>query len=142
MAAIDRLAKAEAVAVGAERQPDVSMIESFPAVVNDVDACEGLKEAFATLPNVRVEDPGEVTGSEDVGILAIESNAPCAFWLLGGSDPARFAEATSVSELAALVAQQPSNHSPFFAPVPEPTLSIGVSALVAAAKHWLKDSTS
>ena len=29
------------------------------------------------------------------------------------------------------------NHSPQFAPVIEPTLSVGVAALVAAAKEWL-----
>lgn len=31
----------------------------------------------------------------------------------------------------------PSNHSSGYAPVIEPTLSIGVAALVAAAKEWL-----
>ena len=35
------------------------------------------------------------------------------------------------------MAAQPSNHSPFYAPVIEPTLSVGVAALVAAAPHWL-----
>jgi len=31
----------------------------------------------------------------------------------------------------------PSNHSPLFAPVIDPTLSIGRAALVAAARVWL-----
>jgi hippurate hydrolase len=31
----------------------------------------------------------------------------------------------------------PSNHSPFFAPVIEPTLSTGLAAMVAAAREWL-----
>ena len=31
----------------------------------------------------------------------------------------------------------PSNHSPQFAPVEDPTLRIGVDALVAAATEWL-----
>jgi hypothetical protein len=35
------------------------------------------------------------------------------------------------------VAELPSNHSPLFAPVIEPTLTTGVGALVAAAHTWL-----
>ena len=62
---------------------------------------------------------------------------PCVYWILGGADPAAFAGATSREELLAGVAAQPSNHSPFYAPVVEPTLSVGVAALVAAARHWL-----
>ncbi len=31
----------------------------------------------------------------------------------------------------------PSNHSPRFAPVIEPTLSTGIAALVSAARGWL-----
>jgi hypothetical protein len=33
--------------------------------------------------------------------------------------------------------QQLSNHWPFYAPVVEPTLTVGVAALVAAARMWL-----
>ena len=85
----------------------------------------------------RVFDPGLVTASEDVGLLASAAAAPCVFWLFGGSDPAQFAGASDVDQIAARVAQLPSNHSPLFAPVIEPTLSTGVSALVAAARAWL-----
>jgi hippurate hydrolase len=42
--------------------------------------------------------------------------------------------------MAALVAEQPSNHSPFYAPVIEPTLRVGVAALVSAAHTWLPRS--
>ena len=43
--------------------------------------------------------------------------------------------------MAAAVAEQPSNHSPFYAPVIEPTLTVGVSALVEAARTWLSHSS-
>jgi hypothetical protein len=36
-----------------------------------------------------------------------------------------------------VVAGLPSNHSPEFAPVEDPTLRVGVEALVAAATAWL-----
>lgn len=136
--AIERFAKVEAMAVGAEREPEVAVTGSFPAVVNDAQACDDLRQLFpAALPGVRVIDPGVVSGSEDVGILAIEAGAPCAYWLLGGADPALFAEAKSLEDITRIVADLPSNHSPHFAPVPDPTLSVGINALVAAAKHWL-----
>jgi hypothetical protein len=31
----------------------------------------------------------------------------------------------------------PSNHSPLYAPVEDPTIRIGVGALSAAAREWL-----
>ena len=71
------------------------------------------------------------------GRLASAAQAPCVDRLLGGADPAAFAGATTRAELMARVAAQPSNHSPLYAPVVEPTLSTGIAALVAAARHWL-----
>ena len=82
-------------------------------------------------------DPGLVTGSEDVGLFAIEAGAPCVYWLLGGADPGDFAGATARAGIAAAVGAQPSNHSPLYAPVVEPTLSVGVAALVTAVRTWL-----
>jgi len=83
-------------------------------------------------------DPGLVTGSEDVGMLATAAGAPCVYWLLGGADPAGFDGATTIGEVAARSRDLPSNHSPMFAPVIEPTLSAGIGALVAAARIWLQ----
>ena len=134
---VERYAKAEAYAVNAEREPEIEVKYSFPAVVNYPAVCEEVKDIFLTFPGVSVVDPGSVTGSEDVGVLAKEAGAKCCYWLLGGGDPKAFAEATSPEEVLALLMKLPSNHSPFFAPVIEPTLRYGVEALVATAKHWL-----
>ena len=82
-------------------------------------------------------DPGLVTGSEDVGLLATAAGAPCVYWLLGGADPGAVRRRGPASEIVARVAQQPSNHSPLYAPVVEPTLTTGIRALVAAAHEWL-----
>jgi hippurate hydrolase len=57
-----------------------------------------------------VVEPGPVTASEDVGLLASAAQAPCVYWLLGGADPAALAGATTRAELMARVAAQPSNH--------------------------------
>ena len=85
----------------------------------------------------RVIDPGPVTGSEDVGVLASAGQAPLVFWLLGGADPAAFAGASTPGELLRTVAGLPSNHSPRYAPVEDPTLRLGVAVLTAAATAWL-----
>jgi hippurate hydrolase len=59
------------------------------------------------------------------------------FWLLGGADPALSAGAGSVEEIVGVMRGIPSNHSPMLAPVPDPTLGIGVATLVAAARSYL-----
>lgn len=136
--AIGRVVRAEANASGAEREPEITLPYGFPAVVNDAAGVMRTRPALeAVAGENRVIDPGLVTGSEDVGLLASAAGVPCVFWLLGGADPAAFADARSADEVMARVAQQPSNHSPQFAPVIEPTLTTGVAALVAAARTWL-----
>jgi len=137
IAAIRRIAAGEALSAGAPREPEIEIYESFPSVFNDRDAAVRTHAALAgQFGAARVIVPGVVTGSEDVGMLASAAGAPCSFWLLGGADPALFAAATSVDEITRIVAEQPSNHSPNYAPVPEPTLTVGVAALVAAALGW------
>jgi len=53
------------------------------------------------------------------------------------ADPALFEGLTTIRQFAERVATIPSNHSPEFAPVPDPTLELGVAALTAATRHWL-----
>ena len=143
LAAIERIVRAEASASAAQRDPEIELFDSFPALVNDPAAVAKTRPALEALVGAdRVFDPGLVTASEDVGLLASAADAPCVFWLLGGSDPAQFAGARTAEQIAGRMAQLPSNHSPLFAPVIEPTLSTGVSALVTAAHVWLEGNPS
>jgi hippurate hydrolase len=135
--AIGRIVRAEANASGAERAPEITLMHGFPAVINDPGGVARTRPALDAVGEHLLFDPGLVTGSEDVGLLASAAEAPCVFWLLGGADPADFAGAHSADEVMARTAQLPSNHSPLFAPVIEPTLTTGVAALVAAARSWL-----
>lgn len=136
--AVTRIVNGEAETAGAPRKPEIEFIHSFPSVVNDAPAGDRVSAEFArVLPQVRVVDPGVVTGSEDVGMLAEAAGAPCVYWLLGGADPAKFAQAKTIDDLTKVVASLPSNHSPKFAPVIEPTLEIGINALATAARTWL-----
>ena len=138
LAAITRIIEGEARLAGAKRPPRIEAVESTPAVVNDADGVAHTLPALeAVVGPGRVVDPGPVTGSEDVGVLASAAGAPCVFWLLGGADPALFAQARSVDEIRELTTSLPSNHSPQYAPVTEPTIQVGVRALVGAACAWL-----
>ncbi|OLL75529.1 N-acetyl-L,L-diaminopimelate deacetylase [Pseudonocardia sp. Ae168_Ps1] len=140
LGAIERIARGESAASGSPRDPDIRVLESFPPVVNDADAVERTRHALTTATALPVVDPGPVTGSEDVGRFAVAAGVPCAYWLLGGADPTEFAHCTSVDDIRERVAELPSNHSPRYAPVIEPTLSTGVAALTAAARAWLPPS--
>ena len=136
LAAIERIACGEA-ATARLRDPGRRTALLFPAVINDEAACARTRPALESVSPMIV-DPGPVTGSEDVGLLASAAGAPCVYWLLGGADPAGFDGATTIGEIAARSKDLPSNHSPMFAPVIEPTLSAGIGALTAAATTWLQ----
>jgi hippurate hydrolase len=140
-AAIDRIVRAEAAASGARKDPEITTTMSFPLLVNDPAASARLTEVFNGSVGLTL-DPGPVTGSEDVGILATAAGVPCAYWFIGGSDPALFAGVTTIEEAKAVVDGLPSNHSPFFAPVVEPTLRTGITALTTAARTYLAPAAS
>ncbi|PXA67112.1 amidohydrolase [Cryobacterium arcticum] len=132
--AIERIVSAEAAASGAP-EPRIHYAESFPVLVNDVRGAERTNDAFrAAFGGASVLDPGEVSGSEDVGLLAIAAGAPLVYWILGGADTPSYLAAAAAGTLDRDV---PSNHSPHFAPVIEPTLTRGIEALVTAARTWL-----
>ena len=136
--AIERIVRSEAQASGATKEPLVELTESAPAVINDAAAVDLTRAALAGVVGAeRVVDPGPITGSEDVGVLASAAGAPIVFWLLGGADPASFAGVSGVEDIASIVAGLPSNHSPLYAPAEDPTISIGAKALSAAARKWL-----
>jgi len=136
LTSVSRIAEGEAIAAGAPRPPTVEHVASFPAVLNGADAVEATRAALASVA-LAVVDPGPVTGSEDVGAFATAAGVPCVYWLLGGADPAEFQGLAGIEEIAERVRTIPSNHSPQYAPVIEPTLANGQAALVAAARVWL-----
>jgi metal-dependent amidase/aminoacylase/carboxypeptidase family protein len=61
-------------------------------------------------------------GSEDFGALGAAIGVPSVFWMFGGHDGAVLEGEGPV----------PVNHSPFFAPAIEPTLSTGVRTALTA----------
>jgi hippurate hydrolase len=133
--AMHRVLEAEAAASGAPVSPKVEVTGSYPVLVNDADATARTMAAIgAALGMERLQEQPLIMGAEDFGAYGTAAGVPSCFWFVGGTDPVVFAAAEEAGRLDQDV---PSNHSPFFAPVIEPTLSTGLAAMVAAAREWL-----
>ncbi|MGO4301967.1 amidohydrolase [Leifsonia sp. RAF41] len=132
---VHRVIRAESQASGAPQEPDMEWGERYPVTVNDPDSTARVNAAFAAeFGEDKVLHPGALSGSEDVGNLATAAGVPLVYWMLGGADPETVLAATAAGTLDTDI---PSNHSPYFAPVPQPTIDTGVQALVVAAREWL-----
>lgn len=132
---VDRILRAELQASGSPHEPTTEWGERYPVTVNDLDATARVNAAFASEFGAEaVLEPGALSGSEDVGNLATAAGVPLVYWLLGGGEPETVRAAIAAGTVETDI---PSNHSPFFAPVAQPTIDVGVRALVAAAREWL-----
>ncbi len=132
---VERVVKAEALASGAEREPEISTLHRLPPTINDADATRRAIAAFRTeFGEHAVVDPGLFTGSEDVSWFARDAGVPLVFWFWGGVDPDDYRVAAQGGTVDRDI---PTNHSPFFAPVLHPTIEVGVGAMAAAAREFL-----
>jgi len=132
---VDRIIRAESHASGAPKEPDMEWGERYPVTVNDPESTDRVNAAFAAeFGEDNVLRPGALSGSEDVGNLATAAGAPLVYWMLGGADPETVLTAMAAGTVDTDI---PTNHSPFFAPIPQPTIETGVRALVVAAREWL-----
>lgn len=109
---------AEALAGGAP-EPQIEELYTFPLLVNDPEETAhvvGVLRGALGEDNVIEKPP--LMGSEDFGALPDAIGVPGVYWFFGGMPPEVMDSGEPV----------PSNHSPHFAPVMEPTLSTGVRA--------------
>jgi amidohydrolase len=130
--AIERVAKAEAMAAGAEKMPLIERYESTAAVYNDpvlTQHLAGTLEGVVGKGNVVTEDP--IMTSEDYSYF-VEQGVPSFYFTLGVAEPQKYAEAKSAGK------EFPSNHSPLFAPDAEPALRVGMMAEVAILRDLLQ----
>lgn len=122
LAALRRVIRGEAVTSGAP-EPRIDEIYTFPLLVNDPAETDSLRAVLgAALGAENVLDRPAQMGSEDFGHLPDAIGVPGVYWFFGGMSDEAVDGDTPV----------PTNHSPFFAPVVEPTLSTGVTAAVSA----------
>ena len=134
MGAVRRICCAEAEASAAPKPPEFTTLSSYPLTDNDPEATARVAAALrAALGEDRVREIGPASASEDFSMFGRSWGVPYVFWFVGGTDPAVYAAAREAGTVRGI----PSNHSPRFAPVLDPTLETGLKAMLAAASAWL-----
>lgn len=128
-------AQAESASMPADKMPEVLVSEdSATALYNQPELCQevrGLIGAAIGMDNVLTREP--VMGAEDFSEYGMtKDKVPlCMFWL--GTQPPAVVAAAKAKGTAL-----PSLHSPYFKPVPEPSIEIGVTAMTSAVMGLLK----
>jgi amidohydrolase len=134
LGAVRRIVVAECQASGSPKEPDFELFDRFPPTDNDPDTTAKVSAAFDALFGDRARDLPLQSASEDFSDLPNALKIPYSYWGIGGIDPDTY----HAAETAGRISQDiPTNHSPHFAPVLQPTLDTGTEALVAAALAWL-----
>ncbi|PYI17209.1 putative zinc metallopeptidase [Aspergillus violaceofuscus CBS 115571] len=131
---IRRIVEAECEAAGCVEKPLVRLTYSTPATINDGQLVETLKGSFGAYFEDGLVESEPAAASEDFSLLATAVGAPYVMWTFGGVDAETWDDAVKRD----VVRELPSNHSPFFAPVIEPTLQTAVDAMAVAAMTFLQ----
>ena len=120
---IERIVRAECEASGSPEPPTFEYYDQFPLTDNDPQVSATVTAAFrAHFGDERVIPLGRITASEDFSRVPDAFGTPYTYWGLGGFPPDKAG---------------PPNHSPFFAPLIQPTLSAGTEAIVVAVMAYL-----
>jgi hippurate hydrolase len=120
---VERIVRAECEAARSPREPEIELFNRFPLTENDEQVTARVREALiAQLGAERVEHMDPVTASEDFSTLPDAFGAPYCYWGFGG-----FVEGRETFP----------NHSPFFAPDTQPTLTTGTEAAATAVLAML-----
>ncbi len=134
LASVKRIVDAECMAGRCPKPALIEPTSRFPLTVNDESVTKvvsgGLSAYFGDEhdPNVK-----NVLGSEDFGLLGSSIDRPYCFWFFGGHGREYYDSMVKEGKEHEI----PVNHSPFFAPVVQPTLKTGVDAMVVAALSFL-----
>jgi hippurate hydrolase len=120
LAAVMRIAKAEAAAAGASREPTMTMPESGHVVVNDPELTRRVAAALQNALGTQqvIEMPAKMT-SEDFAEYG-RAGVPSVLLHIGAVNPAKLAEARRTG------IPVPAPHSPEWLPDLEPTLKAAI----------------
>lgn len=131
---VRRTAMASAMIANAP-EPQVQRMGGTAAVISDEALANKVAKAFQkTFGSEFTFTPANgspVSASEDYSEF-IAAGVPSLFFGIGASDPAVVAAAQSGGPAV------PVNHSPYFAPLPEPTIRAAVRAMTAAVLDTLQ----
>ena len=127
---VRRIVKAECVAGNCPKEPIFEPTSSFPLTSNDREVTAAVAKSFDAHfgKEKHKSNMKNALGSEDFGILGSSIDRPYMFWFFGGY---------SEEDWERFEGNVPVNHSPYFAPAIQPTLTTGVDALIVAALTFL-----
>jgi amidohydrolase len=132
--AVRRIVTAECQASSSPAAPEFELFDQFPPTTNDVATTSTVTTAFADFFGDRLGQLPLQSASEDFSDIPCALGVPYTYWGIGGIDPATYKAADAAGRIAQDI---PVNHSPFFAPVLQPTLDTGTQAMVVAALSYL-----
>lgn len=129
---IERISRNLALAAGLpeDKLPQISIRDpQTPATVNDAALTKRLVPVLKKVvgENNVVEMPPYMVGEDFSRFGLQEKKVPIFMFWLGAVDPELVKKAEETGS------QLPSLHSPYFAPLPEPTIKTGIKAMTAAA---------
>src|SRR5437870_6402705 len=136
--AIDQIAKgiASAGAVPAERAPIVTLLNNqfTPATYNNPDLTKRLVAVWKNVlgaDNVEIVDP--TMGGEDFSEYSLPHHSiPAVDFHIGAVDPEKIVQFKKEGK------ELPSLHSSKFAPVPEPTIRVGIIGMTSAVLELMR----
>jgi hippurate hydrolase len=138
LADIDRIAKGCAAAAGIppDLAPTVSVSKDLvaPATYNNPELTKRLVAVWKkSLGDENVEFVDPTMGGEDFSEYSLPDHSiPAVDFHIGAVDPAKIAEFKQAGK------ELPTLHSSKFAPVPEPTIRIGIIGMTAAVLDLMK----
>jgi len=138
LAAIDRIAKGCATAAGVppERAPivRVSKDQFCPATYNNPELTRRLVAVWkSSLGDENVKIVDAVMGGEDFSEYSLPDHSiPAVDFHIGAVEPAKISEYKQEGK------ELPTLHSSKFAPVPEPTIRVGIIGMTSAVLELMK----
>src|SRR5205809_2589487 len=138
LASIERIAKGIAAAGGVPTDPapivSVSKVQFCPATYNNPELTERFVAVWKNSlgnENVKIVDP--TMGGEDFSEYSLPDHSiPAVDFHIGAVEPAKIAEYKQSGK------ELPSLHSSKFAPVPEPTIRVGIIGMTSAVLDLMK----
>jgi hippurate hydrolase len=129
---------AQAAGVPEDRLPIVTLTpETVGVTNNDPALTRRLTGTFTKWFGAdRVKQQPPLTGAEDFSEYGrTAERVPICMWWVGATDPQKIAESERTG------VPVPSNHSPTFAPIPEPTLKACITSMSAAVLDLLSPAS-
>lgn len=131
LTAIKRIVRGQAIAAGIpeDKLPEVKVAPDYtPALYNQPELTSKLAETFKTwLGNTNVLLIQPTMGGEDFSEYGrVSPSIPISMFRVGGVAPETYVKSQKTGSLL------PSLHSPYWAPLPEPTIKTGITAMTAA----------